>query len=125
MFFGCWNRSGQDPETRKAPAGRIEAVLAWATVDGHRTGIILRGGPETCGNFCPRLTAWQRRTIQPAVQIEDAPRWFAAIKKDREGMGARGLEFAALTATRSQRYGAQGGMKSTWPQAFGRYPPNE
>src|SRR5699024_8292932 len=37
----------------------------------------------------------------PAVQIDDAPRWFAALRQ-RDGMGARALEFAALTATRSQ-----------------------
>ncbi len=37
----------------------------------------------------------------PAVQIEDAPRWFAALRK-REGFGARALEFVALTALRSQ-----------------------
>ena len=37
----------------------------------------------------------------PAVALEDAPRWFAALQT-REGFGARALEFAALTATRSQ-----------------------
>lgn len=33
--------------------------------------------------------------------IDDAPRWFAALRI-RDGMGARALEFLALTAARSQ-----------------------
>jgi integrase len=88
-------------ETAKRLRGRIEAVLAWATVAGHRTG---DNPARWAGNLRELLPAPDRvakKDNQPAVQIEDAPRWFAAIK-DREGMGARGLEFAALTATRSQ-----------------------
>jgi integrase len=38
---------------------------------------------------------------QPAIQIEEAPRWFSALKA-REGLGARALEFLALTALRSK-----------------------
>jgi integrase len=38
---------------------------------------------------------------QPALQIDDASRWFAALSK-RKGMSNRALEFAALTAVRSQ-----------------------
>ena len=35
------------------------------------------------------------------MQIDDAPRWFAALRA-RDGIGSRALEFAALTACRSQ-----------------------
>lgn len=35
------------------------------------------------------------------MQIDDAPRWFAAVRA-REGMGTRALEMVALTAVRSQ-----------------------
>lgn len=37
----------------------------------------------------------------PALTLDDAPRWFAALQA-REGFGARALEFLTLTATRSQ-----------------------
>jgi len=37
---------------------------------------------------------------QPAVQIDDAPRWFELLR-GRDGFGARALEFLALTCLRS------------------------
>jgi integrase len=37
----------------------------------------------------------------PALSLDDAPRWFAALQT-REGFGARALEFVALTALRSK-----------------------
>lgn len=37
----------------------------------------------------------------PTLMIDDAPRWFAALQ-EREGTGARALQFLALTAVRSQ-----------------------
>ncbi|THD76007.1 DUF4102 domain-containing protein [Thalassobius vesicularis] len=94
-------------ETAKRLRGRIEAVLSWATVAGHRTG---DNPARWAGNLKELLPAPDRiakQDNQPAIQIDDAPRWFAAIR-DRDGMGARALEFAALTAARSQEVrGAQ------------------
>jgi len=37
---------------------------------------------------------------QPALGLDDAPRWFAELRK-RDGMGARALEFLAKVAARS------------------------
>lgn len=88
-------------ETASRVRGRIEAVLSWATVSGHRTG---DNPARWKGNLKELLPAPEKiaKTVnQPALQIEDAPRWFADLRK-RDGMGSRALEFCALTACRSQ-----------------------
>ncbi|MFT6649493.1 tyrosine-type recombinase/integrase [Pseudophaeobacter arcticus] len=88
-------------ETASRLRGRIEAVLSWATVAGHRTG---DNPARWAGNLKELLPAPSKvapEENQPAIQIEDAPRWFAALRA-REGFGARALEFLALTALRSK-----------------------
>lgn len=88
-------------ETASRLRGRIEAVLAWATVAGHRTG---DNPARWAGNLKEMLPAASKVKVgdnQPAVQLADAARWFAALRA-REGTGSRALEFLALTAARSQ-----------------------
>lgn len=88
-------------ETASRLRGRIEAVLSWATVAGHRKG---DNPARWAGNLKELLPAASKVAVeqnQPALMIDDAPRWFAALR-ERDGMGARALEFLALTATRSQ-----------------------
>ncbi len=87
-------------ETATRVRGRIEAVLSWATVAGHRTG---DNPARWGGNLKELLPAPSKIAVEgnhPALSLDDAPRWFAALQK-REGFGARALEFAALTAARS------------------------
>jgi len=87
-------------ETATRLRGRIEAVLSWATVSGHRTG---DNPARWAGNLKELLPAPAKVTKgdnHPAVNLDDAPAWFAALQA-REGFGARALEFAALTAARS------------------------
>lgn len=81
--------------------GRIEAVLSWATVAGHRSGDNPARWQGNLKELLPAAAKVAKKGNQPAVQIDDAPRWFSALRS-REGMGARALEFAALTACRSQ-----------------------
>lgn len=88
-------------ETASRLRGRIEAVLSWATVAGHRTGDNPARWAGNLKELLPAASKVAKKDNQPAVQIEDAPRWFAAIGA-REGMGSRALEFTALTAARSQ-----------------------
>jgi integrase len=88
-------------ETASRLRGRIETVLSWATVAGHRTG---DNPARWAGNLKELLPAPSKVAIEgnhPALALDDAPRWFAALQA-REGFGARALEFLALTATRSQ-----------------------
>lgn len=88
-------------ETATRLRGRIETVLSWATVAGHRTGDNPARWAGNLKELLPAASKVAKQSNHPAVQIGDAPRWFAAIR-EREGMGARALEFAALTASRSQ-----------------------
>lgn len=88
-------------ETASRLRGRIEAVLSWATVAGHRTGDNPARWAGNLKELLPAPSKVAKVGNHPAVQIDDAPRWFAALRQ-REGLGARALEFAALTATRSQ-----------------------
>ncbi|MFC0342066.1 tyrosine-type recombinase/integrase [Paracoccus niistensis] len=88
-------------ETASRLRGRIEAVLSWATVAGHRSGDNLARWAGNLKELLPAPSKVAKVGNQPAVQIDDAPRWFTALRQ-RDGMGSRALEFAALTATRSQ-----------------------
>jgi integrase len=88
-------------ETASRLRGRIEAVLSWATVAGHRTG---DNPARWLGNLKELLPAPSKVATegnQPALMLDDAARWFTALQ-GREGFGARALELLALTATRSQ-----------------------
>lgn len=88
-------------ETASRLRGRIESVLSWATVAGHRTGDNPARWAGNLKELLPAAAKVAKQSNQPALQIDDAPRWFAALRQ-RDGTGARALEFAALTASRSQ-----------------------
>jgi integrase len=76
-------------------------VLAWATVAGHRTGDNPARWGGNLKELLPAPSGIRERGNQPALMIDDAPRWFAALKA-RDGLGCRALEFLTLTAARSQ-----------------------
>ena len=88
-------------ETASRLRGRIESVLSWATVAGHRTGDNPARWSGNLKELLPAPSKVATEGNQPALTLDDAPRWFAALR-DREGFGARAVEFLALTATRSQ-----------------------
>jgi integrase len=87
-------------ETATRLRGRIEAVLSWATVAGHRTG---DNPARWAGNLKELLPAPSKVALEanhPALQLDDAAAWLADLRK-RQGFPARALEFLALTAARS------------------------
>jgi integrase len=90
----------EKPETASRVRGRIEAVLAWATVAGHRTGDNPARWAGNLKELLPALPKANRVENQPALALDETARWFAALRK-REGMGARALEFLAMVALRS------------------------
>jgi integrase len=87
-------------ETASRLRGRIESVLSWATVAGHRTGDNPARWAGNLKELLPAPSKVKAKGNQPALSLDDAPRWFTAIRQ-REGFGPRALELAALTATRS------------------------
>lgn len=85
-------------ETARKLRSRLEAVLSWATVAGHRTG----DNPARWGGNLKELLPKQAAAVvnQPALSLADAPAWFAALQK-LDGTGSRAVEFLTLTAVRS------------------------
>ena len=108
-------------ETASRVRGRIEAVLSWATVAGHRSGDNPARWAGNLKELLPTPSKISKVRNRPALQIEDAPRWMADLRS-REGVGCRALEFLALTAARSQevrgaRWGEidfEGVMPESW-----------
>jgi integrase len=98
-------------ETASRLRGRIEAVLSWATVAGHRAG----DNPARWGGNLSELLAKPgkvaKSTNHAALSLADAARWWADLAK-REGMAARALQFLTMTVARS---GEVRGM--TWAEA--------
>ncbi len=87
-------------ETASRLRGRIEAVLAWATVAGHRSGdnpARWRGNLDVA---LPKPSKVSGKGNWPALSLDEAAQWFADLRK-RGGSSARALELVALTASRS------------------------
>jgi integrase len=79
---------------------RVEKVLAYATVQGYRTG---DNPARWKGNLDMALPAPGKVAggeNYPALQLDQVARWWQALQM-RDGMGAKALAFQALTATRS------------------------
>ena len=87
-------------ETAKRVRGRIEAVLSWATVAGHRAGDNPARWRGNLSEMLPSPSKVAKSEHYPAVTLGDAPRWFRALQ-DQTGFGARALELLALTGGRS------------------------
>ena len=88
-------------ETASRLRGRIEAVLSWATVAGHRTGDNPARWAGNLKELLPPPSKVATEGNHPALALDDAADWFSALQT-REGFGARALEFLTLTAARSQ-----------------------
>lgn len=87
-------------ETASRLRGRIEAVLSWATVAGHRTGDNPARWAGNLKELLPKPGKVAKGDNQPALSLADAAAWFADLR-GREGMGSRALEFLILCAARS------------------------
>ena len=87
-------------ETASRVQQRMESVLTWATVSGYRSG---ENPARWVGNLkevlpAPRKIA--KVTHHKALPYSDVPTFMPTLR-ERGGMAARALEFAILTATRS------------------------
>jgi integrase len=87
-------------ETATRVRGRIEQVLDWATVRGYRAG----ENPARWKGHLDHLLAKPRKISKvqhhAAVPVDGVAAFLADLR-GMEGMGARALEFAILTAARS------------------------
>ena len=87
-------------ETATRLRGRIESVLAWSTTRGYREGenpARWRGHLDTLLAKPSKLKAVEHHAALPYKEMHD----FMARLAGMEGISARALEFAILTAARS------------------------
>lgn len=87
-------------ETASRLRGRIENVLAWATVSGHRTGDNPARWKGNLDAVLAQPGKIARVKHHAALPIEQLPTFFARLRH-QSGMAARALEFLILTAARS------------------------
>ena len=92
-----WN---DKTETATRVRGRIESILDWATAMKHRQG----DNPARWRGLLENLLANPNKLANvrhhPALPYQQASAFMAALRL-REGIAARAVEFAILTATRS------------------------
>jgi integrase len=79
---------------------RVEKVLAWAAVQGYRTGDNPARWRGNLDMVLPAPSKVAGGENYPALQLDDVARWWQALK-GRDGMGVKALAFQAMTATRS------------------------
>lgn len=79
---------------------RVEKVLAWATVQGFRTGDNPARWRGNLDMVLPAPSKVAGGENYPALQLDDVGGWWQALR-ERNGMGAKALAFQAMTATRS------------------------
>lgn len=87
-------------ETATRLRGRIEQVLDWATARGHRQGLNPARWRGHIDKLLARPSKVARVEHRAALPVADIGGFMAALR-DVDGMGARALEFAILTAARS------------------------
>ncbi|NNE79997.1 MAG: integrase arm-type DNA-binding domain-containing protein [Silicimonas sp.] len=87
-------------ETASRLRGRIEGVMAWSTVKGHRDGDNPARWRGNLDAVLPKPGKVATVKHHPALALKDATEWFSDLR-NRQGVAARALEFLALTAARS------------------------
>jgi integrase len=88
------------PETASRVRGRIEAILDWATARGYRAGenpARWRGHLE---NLLPKRSKVHRVEHHAALPYPEIGAFMVELRQ-QEGVAARALEFAILTAART------------------------
>ncbi len=91
---------GTKTETATRLRGRIEQILDWATARGHRQGLNparWRGHLDKLLARPSKVTRVEHRAALAATEVGA----FMVALRATDGMGARALEFAILTAARS------------------------
>src|SRR5215472_18154355 len=90
----------EKPETAARVRGRIEAVLGWATVRGYREGENPARWRGFLENLLPKKSKVWRVEHHRALAYAELPSFMAELR-EREGIGARALEFLILTESRT------------------------
>lgn len=97
VLYPIWNSK---TETASRLRGRIESVLDWAKVNGYRDGENPARWRGHLDQLLPKRSKVQRVKHFAALPYAELGSFMAELR-EREGMSARALEFAILTAARS------------------------
>lgn len=87
-------------ETMTRVRQRVEAVLAWATASGHRSGDNPASWRGNLDAVLPKPSKVSKAKNHAALPYTQAAEFMAALRT-RDGLAAKALEFAILTAARS------------------------
>ena len=87
-------------ETASRVRGRIESVLGWATTSGYRTGENPARWKGHLENLLATISKTSRTKNHPSLPWSRIGAFMSALRV-REGVSARAVEFAVLTACRS------------------------
>ena len=88
------------PETASRVRGRIERVLAWATVAEYRSGDNPARWTGNLKELLPATSKVAKVEHHDAVPYAEMPAYMAALR-EKKGGSARALEFTILTAART------------------------
>lgn len=91
----------EKPDTASRVRSRVERVLNWATVSGHRTD---ENPARWRGHLDQILAPPSKLRAQghhPALPVNDMPEFMGSLKKRKASNSALALEFLILTAGRS------------------------
>lgn len=87
-------------ETASRVRGRIESVLGWATTSGYRTGENPARWKGHLENLLATISKSSRMKNHPSLPWQRIGTFMSALRA-RDGISARAVEFAILTACRS------------------------
>jgi integrase len=88
-------------QTASRLRSRVEQVLGWATVSGHRKGENPARWKSHLDKLLPAAGKLREVKRMPALPHADMPHFMALLRTTRTGMSAMALEFAVLTAVRT------------------------
>jgi integrase len=92
-----WN---EKPETASRVRGRVEAILDWSTARGYRQGENPARWRGHLDKLLPKKTKVRRVEHHAALPYREIGAFMVELHQ-QEGVGARALEFAILTAART------------------------
>jgi len=106
------------PETAGRVRGRIESILDWAKVRGYRAGENPARWRGRLDKLLPARSKVRRVEHHAALPYVELPGFLVSLR-EQEGIGARALEFAILTAARTgevigARWGEIDLLDKTW-----------
>jgi len=90
----------EKPETASRVRGRIEAILDWATARGYRQGENPARWRGHLQNLLPKKSKVRRVEHHAAPPYPEVAAFMVELRQ-QEGVAARALEFAILTAART------------------------